>query len=93
MWPLQGNSTFEENRLTLVVHAGGGMKAETSQAIEQLLSRSGFVKQGSPESMGEETVHYYTKEGGEGIDALINTLKRFPGVTAAYIKPAGTPPI
>jgi hypothetical protein len=69
------------------------MKAETSQAIEQLLSRSGFVKQGSSESMGDETLHYYAKEGEEEIDALINTVRRFPGVTAAYTKPAGTPPI
>jgi hypothetical protein len=43
--------------------------------------------------MGDETLHYYAKEGEEEIDALINTVRRFPGVTAAYTKPAGTPPI
>ena len=89
----QGPAHLKENRLTLVVHAAAGMTAETSEAVEELLARSGFVKQGAPESMGEETLHYYTKKGGGSIDTVINTLKRFPGVTAAYIKPAGAPPI
>ena len=79
--------------MTFVLQTSTGINAETNPAIQSVLSKYQLRMQEPPLSFSSETFYYYNLDDGQDSVKLSEELLKIPGVTGAYLKPMGSPPM
>ena len=79
--------------MTLVLETAPGISPESDAAISAVLSQYNLRCHEPSLRFGAHTIYYFQVPGGEDASAAAAALAALPGVTGAYVKPEGMPPI
>jgi hypothetical protein len=79
--------------MTFVLETTTAVNAETNPAIQSILSKYQLRLQEAPLKLGTGIFYYYVLADEHDSVRLSQELLQVPGVTGAYLKPMGMPPM
>jgi hypothetical protein len=78
--------------MILVIETAPNVRPDTEPDIRRSLEAFGLNVLSEPFISGSHAFYYYTAKDNSDTGSIVESVRRLPGVRAAYLKPEGAPP-